>query len=140
MKKVKWRWDYGVYVPFCPYCDELAYEKDKCVFCGKTYEWREGKYRGTEVNVGEYTVYQATDNHIYIYNAEGNMILHASCRKKMTEDELKDMVKVYEDLISTENNNNSCENCTFYDEDRNDQPCCTCHGQNFEEAKDEHTD
>lgn len=25
-----------------------------------------------------------------------------------------------------------CENCAFYDEDMENQPCCNCHGQNFE--------
>lgn len=37
--------------------------------------------------------------------------------------------------LSTENNNNRCEKCVYYDEDRNDHPCCSCHGQNFEEAE-----
>lgn len=27
----------------------------------------------------------------------------------------------------------NCENCVYYDEDRDNQPCCSCHGQNFEE-------
>ncbi len=30
-----------------------------------------------------------------------------------------------------------CERCAFYDEDRDNQPCCTCFGQNFEEADNE---
>ena len=97
MKKVKWRWDWGVYVPFCPYCDEPAYEKDHCVFCNKPYEWVEGKHKATIVNVGEYTVVQCTNNHIHIYKDE-HMVMHASCTKKKTEDELREMVAVYEDL------------------------------------------
>lgn len=39
MKKVKWRWDHGCYVPLCPYCNDYAYEKDHCVFCNKKYKW-----------------------------------------------------------------------------------------------------
>jgi hypothetical protein len=27
----------------------------------------------------------------------------------------------------------TCERCAFYDEDRDNQPCCSCFGQNFEE-------
>ena len=30
-----------------------------------------------------------------------------------------------------------CESCAYYDEDRDNQPCCSCFGQNFEEADDE---
>lgn len=101
MKKVKWRWDYGVYVPLCPYCGELAYEKDHCVFCNKEYEWVEGEHKGTIVNVGEYTVVQATNNHIHIYKGE-RMVRHASCTKKMTEEELKEMVAHYEQIARDE--------------------------------------
>lgn len=85
--KVNWRWDMGVYVPFCPYCDELAYEKDHCVFCNREYEWVEGEHKSTIVEVGEYIVVQATNNHIHIYK-DGRIIGHVSCTKKMTEDEL----------------------------------------------------
>ena len=99
MRKVKWRWDMGVYVPFCPYCDELAHEKNRCVFCNKPYEWVEGKHKETIVTVGEYTVVQATNNHIHIYKGE-RMVLHASCTKKKTEDELKEMVSHYEDICN----------------------------------------
>ena len=87
MKKVKWRCDLGVYVPLCPHCNELAYEKDKCVFCGKEYEWVEGKRKETIIEYGEYTIVQATNNHISIYK-NGRLIYHASCTKKKSEEEL----------------------------------------------------
>lgn len=29
----------------------------------------------------------------------------------------------------------NCEKCVYYDEDRRDQPCCSCNGQNFEEGR-----
>ena len=29
-----------------------------------------------------------------------------------------------------------CDDCAFYNEDANDQPCCSCFGQNFEEVSD----
>jgi hypothetical protein len=30
-----------------------------------------------------------------------------------------------------------CDDCAFYNEDDRDQPCCSCLGQNFEEADNE---
>lgn len=101
MKKVKWRWDYDVYVPLCPYCNEPAYEKDHCIFCNKEYEWGDDKYKETIVNVGEYTVVQFTNNHIHVYKGE-RMVRHASCTKKMTEEELKEMVAHYEQIARDE--------------------------------------
>ncbi len=100
LKRVKWEWDYGVYVPLCPYCKELAYEKDKCVFCGKPYLWVEGKYKDTVVKVGEYTVVQATNNHISIYE-NGKLVYHAACTKKKTEVELKQTVDAMHKLRNT---------------------------------------
>lgn len=32
MKEIVWRCEYGVYVPFCPYCDEPAYERASVPF------------------------------------------------------------------------------------------------------------
>lgn len=37
VKKVIWIWDWGVLIPVCPTCKELAYEDDRCVFCGQPY-------------------------------------------------------------------------------------------------------
>lgn len=91
MKKVNWKWDYGVYVPFCPYCNEPAYEKDHCCFCNKPYEWVDGEYKNTIVEVGKYTIVQATNNHISIYE-NGELISHISCTKKYTETELKELL------------------------------------------------
>lgn len=31
----------------------------------------------------------------------------------------------------------NCEKCVYYDEDRDNQPCCSCYGQNFEEVDNE---
>lgn len=105
-KKVNWRWDYGVYMPFCPYCDEVASYKDKCAFCGKEYEWTEPKHKPTVVQVGEYTVTQATNNHISITRND-KMVYHAQCTKKKTEEELKKEVDLYQALINTKTNKKS---------------------------------
>ena len=96
MKKVKWTWDWGCYVPLCPYCNELVYEKDHCVFCGKEYEWVD-KSKDRKVEVGEYTVVQTSNNNIHIYKGE-RMVFHASCTKRKSEIELKDMVGYYESI------------------------------------------
>ena len=109
-KKIIWRWDWEVYMPFCPYCNEPAYEKDKCVFCGKPYEWVEPKYKDTIIEQGEYTIIQATNNHISIYK-NGEFVYHASCTKKKTEEELLEHLKWFEDFAvkneSEEENNAS---------------------------------
>lgn len=98
MKEVVWKWDYGVYVPFCPHCGEPAYEQESCVVCGKPYQWVEGEIRPTKVSCGEYTVVQATNNHIHIYKNE-KKVLHSQCNKKMTEDELLKQIDFYEKLF-----------------------------------------
>ena len=99
LKKVKWKWDWGVYVPFCPYCNEPAYEEDHCVFCEKEYIWVD-KSKERILTVGEYTVCQASNNHITIAK-DGKMVMHASCTKKKSDDELREMVKYYEELKNT---------------------------------------
>ena len=94
MKKVKWQWEYGVYGCFCPYCNEWAYEKDKCVFCGKPYIWVEPKYKETIIDVGEHRIVQCTNNHIHIYK-NGEFVFHAQYTKKLTEQELKQYLEDY---------------------------------------------
>lgn len=100
-KKVVWRWDYGVYVPFCPNCDDILYMPAKeCSSCKTALEWTEPKYKDTIVTVGDYTVVQATNNHISIYDKDGKFVYHASCRKKITVKELKGMVDFYERIAN----------------------------------------
>ena len=88
MKKVDWHWDWGVYVPLCPYCGELAYEEDHCIFCKKRYKWVDGKYKPTIVEHEGYVAVQSTNNHITVYK-DDKMVIHSSCRVKKTEEELK---------------------------------------------------
>ena len=99
MKKVKWRWDWECYVPLCPYCNELAYENDHCVFCKKEYKWV-NKSKDRVVIVGEYTVVQTSNNHISI-TKDGRMVFHASCTKRKSKRNLKKMVQHYEEIILT---------------------------------------
>lgn len=95
MKKVDWRWEYDLYLPFCPHCNEPAHEKDRCIFCGKRYRWVEGrdkdKAKETIVEHEGFTIVQCTNNHIQIY-WDGHLVMHSSCTKRMTEEELKGQV------------------------------------------------
>lgn len=100
MKKVKWliEGDGKEKYPFCPYCNEFAYEKDHCVFCGKQYKWREGWRKDRVVSVGEYTVVQTTNNHISITKGD-RMVFHAQCTKRLSKRKLKKQVDFYEQLV-----------------------------------------
>lgn len=104
MRKVEWleECDGGKY-PFCPYCNEFAYEKDHCVFCGKKYKWVEKGRKARMVTVGEYTVVQASNNHITITKGD-RMVYHASCTKRMSKRKLRKHVDFYEELIATDTN------------------------------------
>ena len=97
-KTVRWRWDSGVYVPFCPYCDELAYEHDKCAFCGEEYQWISGDYKPTQVIVGEYIVCQGISKGIYLYKG-ADLVMHSTSTRTLTKKELIDQVDFYENLI-----------------------------------------
>ena len=99
-KKVKWRWDYGVYIPVCPYCDEPAYYEDKCCFCGLPYKWVD-KSKNTTVSQGEYTVVQVSNNSVYLYKGDA-CVMHCQCTKKQTKSELLEYIKLYEGLRSYE--------------------------------------
>ena len=100
MKKVKWRWDMGCYMSFCPYCGEPAYGEGGCVFCHREYKWVD-KSKDRSVKVGEYTVVQCSNKHIHIYKGE-HMVLHASCTKRKSKRQLKKMVDFYKLTTSDE--------------------------------------
>ena len=87
MKKVKWKWDLGCYIPLCPYCNEFAIEQDHCVFCEKEYKWVD-KSKERIVTVDDYTIVQTSNKHIQVYKGE-RMVLHASCTKRMSKRKLK---------------------------------------------------
>ena len=96
MKKVKWRWDWECYVPLCPYCNELAYEKDHCAFCGNEYKWV-NKSKERIVTVDDYTIVQASNNHIQVFKGE-RLVLHAACSKKMSKRKLRGYAALCETL------------------------------------------
>ena len=71
---------------------------DRCVFCGKEYQWCKGKKKDRVVIVGEYTVVQTTNNHISI-TKDGRMVYHAQCTKRLSKRKLKKHVDYYEQLV-----------------------------------------
>lgn len=96
ISKVKWKWDWGCFIPLCPYCNEPAYEKDYCVFCFKDYKWVD-KSKQRIVTVGEYTIVQASNHHITVCKGE-ERVLHASCTRKVSKRKLKEYAKLCEIL------------------------------------------
>lgn len=101
-KKVAWEKDYdGSKYPICPTCGELAYYFDKCCFCGQVFDQNDKKIaefnRTVQIERDGYTIVQAHNCHIHVYDADGRFVSHASCTKKMTEDEL---IKHLEFIIS----------------------------------------
>lgn len=102
MKKVHWTWDWGVFVPLCPYCKELAYEKDRCVFCGKEYIWVD-KSKDRTVSVGTYTVVQTSNYHIHIYKNK-RMVMHIPFDRLLGEEELKEQIAFYEQFVQERSN------------------------------------
>ena len=95
MKRIRWRWDFGVYMPFCPHCDEIAWANNRCTFCGKPYRWVEGRVKPKIVTHGEFTAVQGTGKDITVYDGEGEFIMHASCDKKLTDEELIEVIKKF---------------------------------------------
>ena len=105
IKKIVWRKEFGEgRYPFCPYCNEFAYEQDHCVFCAKKYEWVDEGEKTTVVEHNGYIIIQCTNNHIQIYK-DGQIVLLASCTKKMTEEELKGQVAFLEMMRKDTNDN-----------------------------------
>lgn len=93
IKEIVWQPEYGEGLyPFCPYCNEPAYEEDRCVFCNKAYKWVESPIKDTVVKIGNITAVQTSSNHIHVLK-DGKVMRHISCTKKMTEEELRELVE-----------------------------------------------
>ena len=103
-KKVVLIPDYdGSDYPSCPTCGEIAYYLDKCCFCGQVFDQEDERLKEfnqtVQIERDGYTIVQASNCHIHVYNADGKMIYHASCTKKMTEDELIHHLEFVKSLI-----------------------------------------
>lgn len=93
-QKIVWMDDYdGGKYPACPCCNELAYFPDECCFCGQKFVQDDESLRefnhSVQIEKDGYTVVQTSNNHIHIYAADGTLLSHSACTKKMTEKELE---------------------------------------------------
>lgn len=95
-KKILWYEDYDIMLPWCPSCNEPAYEHDKCVFCGQPFIWVD-KPKGYEDIVVSYKDYTATQVYgswgVYIEKKNGTLCTHMSCARKMSKRELLNILK-----------------------------------------------
>lgn len=96
VKQVVWKVDWGAYLPFCPHCDEPAYNDDICFNCGKKYEMTEGEHKNIEVSDGDWKAVQTPGMSLYIVR-DGEIIVHASCTSMFTEEELRQQLKRYKE-------------------------------------------
>lgn len=62
-----------------------------------TLDCIEGDHKPTVVEHEGYKIVQCTNNHIQIYK-DDRIIMHASCTKKMTEEELKKYIDFLKDI------------------------------------------
>lgn len=93
-QKIVWIDDYdGGKYPACPTCKEPAYYSDECCFCGQAFVQNDESLKEfnhvVQIERDGYTVVQASNNHIHIYAADGHLVSHSACTKKMTERELE---------------------------------------------------
>ena len=104
MKKVIWRYEFDKKekYPFCPYCGEFAYNEEKCVFCGKPYEWEEDQTETVLVEFEGYRIVQTINHHIHLYK-DGKLVMHIPHTKRMTAEELKKEVEFYKMLAKGAN-------------------------------------
>lgn len=93
--------EYGITLPFCPFCHEPAYEKTHCVFCGAEFEelskqeLEKQKKTNHEITVKykNITIHQVCCG-AYIFR-DGKFISHASLTKPQNEKQLLQMAKHY---------------------------------------------
>lgn len=86
------------YYPFCPYCQEPAYEEEECVFCGMPYKWSKDPEPPTIVYIDGHAVLQTSGRQIYIYNSGGQLVSHATCDKRLTKRKLRKHYRLYREL------------------------------------------
>ena len=126
-------------MPVCPSCQEPTYDEKRCIFCGQHIKVKEYPqkplivkwkgYKGVHV-IGSIWVYQ-----------DDKFVLHGQCKKKLTPNELRKQLKTMPRLLTVlaenlKDNDKSCDTCAFYNEDRDNQPCCYCHDHSSWEGED----
>lgn len=86
-------------MPVCPSCYEPTYDEKRCFFCGQAIKLKEylpkplivgwKSYKGIFVSGGT-----------WIYD-NGNFVLHAQCRKKLTPKEARKQLKTMPKFLKT---------------------------------------
>jgi hypothetical protein len=83
--------------PACPTCKEPAYFADKCCFCGQAFEQDDEKLRefdhSVQIERDGYTIIQASNYHVHIYDPDGRTISHIACTRKLTEKDLEEQLE-----------------------------------------------
>lgn len=81
--------------PTCPHCGEICYDEKVCAFCEKEYEIVTPE-RGREITIHRegYTICQAYNHHVHVYDPSGKLVLHATCQKQLTVAELEAYLRI----------------------------------------------
>lgn len=102
-KKLVWQDDYdGSQYPVCPECNEPAYFLDECCFCGQAFEQDDPKIaefdHSVQIERDGYTIIQASNYHVHVYDSEGLLVSHIQCLSKLTEQELEEQLEFVREL------------------------------------------
>ena len=84
-------------VPVCPSCHEPAYNDNECVFCGQRYRFtpKPQGYEDKVITKGNYTITQVYGSWGVYIEYCGNLIVHASCSKQLSDEELERWINAY---------------------------------------------
>ena len=99
IKDIKWQIEYGMIVPVCPSCHELAYEENECVFCHQKYRYtpKPKGYEDKVVSKGGWTITQVYGSWGVYIEHNGKLIIHASCKGQLSDEELERWITAYAD-------------------------------------------
>lgn len=90
IKMVNWYHDWGVLVPHCPSCDELAYGKERCVFCGQPYLMTPKPIPKLEVYGDTLYAVMPSKTSIYVFEqVTGALVCHQSVEGEWDKEKLK---------------------------------------------------
>ena len=103
IKDIVWVKDYCytsddfMLIPVCPSCNELAYGENECVFCHQKYRYipKPRGYEDTVITIGEWEICQVYGSWGVYITHNGQMVIHASCSKKLSKKKLKDWLEQY---------------------------------------------
>ena len=97
--KIKYWYDWGIYIGHCPLCSQVAYEPTHCVFCGCEFEKpteediRAQKEANNEIDVtkGNITLLKLC-NSLYEFR-DGKLVRHSTLDKPLTKEELEKIIE-----------------------------------------------